>query len=275
MHGGDRFKSRLKETLRRAVESTPHARTPRSVILTYHSVGLRDHEMNVSPASFREQMRWLADHGETVSLERAANGDEGVAITFDDGYRDNLTEAAPILDAYKVPATLFFVSGRAGGTLDHDDPADDHTRILSWDELRELANGGWAIGGHTVTHPRLSQLDIETQREEVEGCKRDIERELGREVTTFAYPFGSALDFTATTTRIVQESGYTLAVSNRYGVNSTERDPFALRRIWIDRSDSLASFAAKVEGRLDRLAWLDSPVGIRARRWANRLLRSA
>jgi peptidoglycan/xylan/chitin deacetylase (PgdA/CDA1 family) len=231
--------------------------------------------MNVSPAAFREQMRWLADHCTPVSLDRAAAGGEGVAITFDDGYRDNLTEAAPVLDTFRIPATLFFVSGLAGATLDHDDPADESARILNWNELRELANGGWAIGGHTMTHARLSQLDHESQREEIAGCKREIEREIARSVFTFAYPFGSALDFTGDTTRIVRESGYALAVSNQYGVNSTERDPFALRRIWIDRSDSLASFAAKVEGRLDRLAWLDSPVGIRARRWANRLLRSA
>lgn len=275
MHGGEWFKGGLKRALRRLAETPGPASVGRSVILTYHSVGAREHAMNVTPFAFREQMRWLTDHYRVIPLAEAVDGAEGVAITFDDGYRDNLTEAAPVLESYAVPATVFFVSGRAGGYLDHDDPCDESARLMTWGELRDLSACGWEIGGHTVRHERLSEQTEARQRAEIEGCKRAIESEIGRAVTAFAYPFGSILDFTPLTVRIVREAGYEFAVSNRYGVNGTEPDRFALRRIWIDWSDTLESFAAKVEGRLDRLAWLDSRAGAHARRWTNRLLRSA
>ncbi len=68
-----------------------------SRILTYHSVGRRDHDMNVTPEAFREQMEWLAAHYEVIRLHEAAACKPGVAVTFDDGFRDNLLNAAPIL----------------------------------------------------------------------------------------------------------------------------------------------------------------------------------
>jgi len=256
------------------VVGPPRSRAGCSVILTYHSVGTRDHEMNVTPAAFREQMTWLADNARVVPLSEAVETAEGVAITFDDGYRDNLIEAAPVLDALRLPATVFAVPGRMGAWLDHDTHVPE-ARLMSWDELRKLAANGWTIGGHTVNHPRLSALDADEQRREIADCKRDLEQQLGARVDSFAYPFGSGLDYTATTRGIVRECGFAYAVSNRFGVNHMHADRWALRRIWVDRSDTLESFRAKVEGRLDRLAWLDSPVGIRARRLMNQLLRAS
>jgi peptidoglycan/xylan/chitin deacetylase (PgdA/CDA1 family) len=274
VHPGERLKGGLKRAVRRAAES----RTPagaRSVILTYHSVGRRNHEMNVCPPAFAQQMRWLADHCAVIAASRAAAGEPGVAITFDDGYRDNLIEAAPVLDGYRMPVTVFVVPARVGAFLDHDDPLDESARLMTWDQLREIQRRGWTIGGHTMTHCRLSRIDVDRQRSEIAGCRRAIATELGVDADGFAYPFGSALDYTDASVRMAREAGFTFAVSNRYGVNTPKSERFELRRIWIDRRDTLATFAAKVQGRLDRLAWFDSAAGIRARRLANRLLRSA
>lgn len=274
MHAGERFKSGLKRAVRRAVETAPGSER-RSVMLTYHSVGRRDHEMNVFPSVFAEQMRWLRDHRQLIPAVEAAKGEPGIAITFDDGYRDNLTHAAPVLDTLHIPATVFIVPGRMAGILDHDDPRDDDARLMTWDEVRQLARHGWTIGAHTMTHCRLAAHDTNRQYSEINDCKFIIEQTLGQTVEGFAYPFGSALDYNETSVRLVREAQYAFAVSNRYGVNTSSSDRFNLRRIWIDRSDTLASFCAKIEGRLDRLAWFDSLAGIRARRWANRLLQSA
>ena len=67
---------------------------------------------------------------------------------------------------------------------------------------------------------------------------------------------------------------YRIALSNQYGINRPNADPWSLRRIWMDRSDTFDSFRAKVAGRLDRLARFDSPFGIHARRFVNRFLRA-
>ena len=87
MIGGDQIKRRLKMVARGLsnVVKRDEARRPCSRILTYHSVGRRDHEMNVTPEDFRAQMRWLADHAEVPGLNEAVKGNGGIAITFDDG----------------------------------------------------------------------------------------------------------------------------------------------------------------------------------------------
>ena len=240
-------------------------------ILTYHSIGYRSHEMNVTPEDFAAQMAWLAQNRLVITLEEAALGVPGVAITFDDGYVDNLEHAAPILQENGMAATVFMVAGRAGATLD-DDPHPEDGPIMNWEQLRELDALGIRIGSHTMSHPHLSQLLQNQQRQEIEDSKRILEQELTHPITTFAYPYGSALDYSATTTQLVQDAGYLLAVSNRYGTVRQGDNPYTLRRIWIDRTDTLDTFIAKVDGRLDGLRIFDSRLGIALRRLGNALL---
>ncbi len=268
---GQRTKSTLKVSLKKTLMATGHA-SEGSRILTYHSVGTRGHEMNVRPDDFRAQMEWLATRGVAIPLAQAARCEPGVAVTFDDGYRDNLTHAAPVLHEFGIPATVFAVTGRMGGLLDHDhDP--ETCRLLSWEELEKLASAGIEIGAHTMTHRRLSDLSEAEQRDEIAESRRLIADRLSAEVTAFAYPFGTAADYTDTTVRLVREAGFSYAVSNRYGPNLLEASPWTLRRIWIDETDTLESFQAKVDGRLDRLSVLDSTWGVRGRRLVNRWLR--
>lgn len=243
-----------------------------SRILTYHSIGHRRHEMNVAPEAFGAQMRWLAEHTRVITLGEAAHGVPGVAITFDDGYQDNLLNAAPRLAELELPATVFLVAGRMGGLLDIEtDPTNG--RLLTWDEARELRSMGIELGAHTMNHVRLSEMSEDMQRAEIEGCQSLFREHLGAVAAAFAYPFGSELDYNATSVRLVREAGYLFAVSNRFGFNRAGDDPFALYRIWIDNTDSQASFRAKVEGRMDLLRRLDSESGIRLRRAMNRALR--
>lgn len=242
-------------------------------ILTYHSVGTRDHEMNVTTANFARQMHWLDHNAEVISLDEAADGMPGVAITFDDGYHDNLANAAPILRNHAFPATVFAVAGRLGEYLDHDD-RHESARLLSKRELIELRDAGVDIGGHSVTHRRLSALDSRSKYDEIVQCKQMLESILGESIRAFAYPYGTTRDFDPETVRIVRGTGYANAVSNQYGPNRPPADRFALRRINIDCTDTIASFAAKVEGRLDALSFLESDLGLYARSALNRLLQT-
>ncbi len=267
-------KHAVKHAVKRAAGAVgvfvPHSR-PCARILTYHSVGERDHEMNVTPRAFREQMAWLREHANVVSLADAARGTPGVALTFDDGYRDNLTQAAPVLREFGMPATVFIVAGRAGEFLDHDS-RHEPARLMSWDEIRVLESMGIAIGAHTLSHPRLSRLMESQQREEIAGCAAMLAEQLNHPIEAFAYPFGSALDYDERSVRIVRETGFSYACSNRYGVNVAERlAPWELRRIWIDRTDTLDTFCRKVRGQLDLLRHLESRPALVARRALNRI----
>ncbi len=247
----------------------PQPRPP-SRILTYHSVGRLDHAMNVTPENFAEQMSWLADHVPLNTLDDAAAARPGVAITLDDGYRDNLTNAAPILNRHRIPATVFIVADKLGDLL-VTDAEPWHGRLMTWDEARELNALGIEIGGHTLTHPRLSHLNAAEQWSEIVECCQRISEELGKPVRTFAYPYGTSADYDDTSVQLVQEAGCTIACSNRYGFNVGGCNRYTLRRIWIDATDTLETFAAKVQGRLDVLSLLDSEIGMMARRALNRV----
>jgi len=242
---------------------------PCARVLTYHSIGNRDHEMNVSPQDFHDQMTWLSDHCPIIAPRDAATGKSGVAVTFDDGYLDNLTNAAPILSQLAIPALVFLVTGRMGGMLDHDsDPAS--STLMTWEQARELQAVGVELGGHTMTHRRLSELTDSEQETEIGDCARALREHLNVEFPIFAYPFGSAFDYNRLSKDLAKRADYSLAYSNRYGVILPGDDPWELHRIWIDASDSLESFQAKVQGRLDLLACLDSRAGLHARRLLNR-----
>ncbi len=268
---------RLKNGLKRGIRSTMRlwgpclssARRPTSRILTYHSIGHRRYEMNVTPEDFARQMAWLADSHEVISLDAAAAGKPGVALTFDDGYADNLHHAAPVLAKHGFPATIFVVSGHLGGTLPFEQEPESG-RLMTPEELREAVAAGIQIGAHTVHHPRLATLPLEAQEREIVDSRQALETLLEAPITAFAYPYGAAPDFTAATEALVAAAGFHYACANQYGHNTPVRNRWALRRIWIDSSDNLASFADKVSGRLDGLSLQDSALGIRFRRLLNR-----
>ena len=264
-----------KQLLKKVASILNHfypGRKSKSRILTYHSVGNRDHEMNVTTEAFAEQMRWLSENDNVITVSEAAQGNPGIAITFDDGYLDNLQNAAPILSEFGFPATVYMVSGRAGETLEHDSDVAN-AQLMNWDELRELEALGISIGGHTLTHARLSTLSSKEQMYEIDECTKLLEKKLGHSIESFAYPYGSALDYSKESVLCVQRAGYSVGVSNRYGSVQPSSSVWELPRIWIDRTDTLGTFAQKASGKLDILALQDSYMGIRARRVINTILR--
>lgn len=85
--------------------------------------------------------------------------------------------------------------------------------ILSWDEVREMSRNGIDFGAHTVSHPILSKLPLETARKEILDSKRHIETEINREVTTFCYPNGEPGDFNTDIEEILKSNGFKCAVT--------------------------------------------------------------
>ncbi|MFF1836713.1 polysaccharide deacetylase family protein [Streptomyces sp. NPDC058231] len=109
-----------------------------------------------------------------------------VLITFDDGYRDNVTYAAPILDRLGVRAVFFVCTGLLGRRSEQ--PRQDR---LTYEECDRLAADGHVIGAHTRTHPHLDRVPADRAREETLGSIADIEARYGPgPARLFAYPYG-------------------------------------------------------------------------------------
>jgi glycosyltransferase involved in cell wall biosynthesis/peptidoglycan/xylan/chitin deacetylase (PgdA/CDA1 family)/SAM-dependent methyltransferase len=120
-------------------------------------------------------------------------------------------------------------------------------RQLSANEIRDLASRGLVnIGAHTVTHPVLSSLPIDAQRREIVQSKSDLEAILGRPVTSFSYPFGSAPDYTAETMAIVREAGFSSACSTRKSAMGDRPDLFQLPRLQVEDWDG-EEFARRLD----------------------------
>jgi peptidoglycan/xylan/chitin deacetylase (PgdA/CDA1 family) len=173
-------------------------------VLCYHALSSDwTADLSTTPERFDSQLSWLGRRGYrgvTFSEAVAHRGREKVvAVTFDDAYRSVLQLGKPILDRHAMPASVFAPSGwidrdepMAWAGVDHwvGGPHESELLPMAWDELAGLADAGWEIGSHTVTHPHLTEIGPDELERELRDSKRACEERLGRPVPTIAYPYG-------------------------------------------------------------------------------------
>lgn len=169
-------------------------------VLTYHSIDESGSPVSLEPAVFRRHVEWLASGRvrvvELATLLRLPPASDAVAVTFDDGFRNFVTRAWPLLRELELPVTLFVVTAHVGGFNDWGPPAErkriPRLPLLDWRRLGKLAEEGVELGSHTVSHPDLSKLSPrEVERELARSAER-IEAETGHRPRCFAYPYGRA-----------------------------------------------------------------------------------
>lgn len=118
--------------------------------------------------------------------------------------------------------------------------------MMNWDQVRQMHKGGIEFGAHTMHHPILTRISLAQVRAEVGGSKSRIEKELGEEVLSFAYPNGQSSDVNNPIKKIVADSGIRVAFTLLNGPSSqgeVKRDPYAIRRIFISYKHSLPEYA--------------------------------
>jgi peptidoglycan/xylan/chitin deacetylase (PgdA/CDA1 family) len=241
---------RLRRAAYRRIANAVRAR--HSAILCYHGVGpatMRTDPgfLRVHPAAFRAQVELLLDAGfRFVTVAEFAERADGhrpppglVALSFDDGMDDNHQIVLPILREHRIPASVFVTTGLIGEANPWMSP-DSGARMMTVEELRDLAAAGFEIGSHTVTHPDLSELDYETCLTEMLESSRTLERLLGSSVRTFAYPF---CHYGPAAVAAAKEAGFFAAVTCQ-GRGSW--NPYELQRAMISRKDGIAIFLLKL-----------------------------
>lgn len=237
-----------------------------AVILAYHSIGQSDSPWTVTPEEFARQMQWLADNKmnvvslDEVALYRKAGAipPHTVAITFDDGYRDNYTVALPILAQHNFPATLFLTTGTVGGTRIL--PSGESLEMLSQDEVRALVSSRlFIIGAHSVTHPKFTKIDAQALAREIRDSRAYIEHVFNLSCRHLAYPHGrhSMLAYEA-----ARRAGIEYAYTTEQGVVTPRNTDYTLPRSVIGRATTLREFKAITHSGAVSLGRLRRTLGI-------------
>lgn len=170
-------------------------------VIMYHSVGVEDGVANVSTEQFRKHVQWLDEQYELVDLPEifARSDHKRIVLTFDDGLQSFYTDVVPVLHRYKVPATVFLIGTIIDGTPEEKqrimrERLEADVEFMSRDQVDELIDDPYVtIGSHTMTHPRLSEVESTSEvRSEIHDGTDAVESKLGVSVDRFCYPYNDA-----------------------------------------------------------------------------------
>lgn len=229
---------------------------PSLPILMYHRIAadgparLRDYA--VPPAEFAAQMDWLRQNGyralhlaefEAALWDGAPLPDRAVLITFDDGYRDNMTAAVPVLERHRMPATIFLPTDFMGRGADWDAGYGAAAPIMTWDELRGLQARGIDFASHGCAHVPFSALTLGELAQEACKSRAEIAQALGISVRAMAYPYGAN---DQAVQRALYDFGYRLCFTTQHrGWHPGDR-VLALPRLMVRPGLTIAEFAALI-----------------------------
>jgi peptidoglycan/xylan/chitin deacetylase (PgdA/CDA1 family) len=238
----------------------------RVMFLCYHGVTKRPTRspadpkgLHVNHRRFEAQLDFLQSHYKIISLADYLSARSGrnqlpyysAVLTFDDGFRNFLTVAAPIMAAREIPATVFLITDKAGEAISSEPIrkewcSEDDESHLSWADARTLKDDfKFQMGSHTCSHSGLLTLSAKETERELLHSANDLATHLAVENPSLSYPKGQYSRLLADKAR---KLGYACAVTTDRGPNELDHDLFTLGRTMIGDDDDLASFAVRVSG---------------------------
>ena len=158
-------------------------------VLCYHLVGGGvGGPVDLDVGAFTRHLDHLVARGDVRALAEVAHDGRGVALTFDDAFANFADVVWPLLQARKLPVTLFVPTGFVDGT--HPSPLSTATslRPCSWSALRDMARDGLTLGSHTRTHRNLRRVADDDIDADVRAAKARIEDQVGVTARAFCYP---------------------------------------------------------------------------------------
>ncbi len=222
-------------------------------IVGYHSVfseknkdKLKVHEyskISISDNLFEQQIKFLVENGHNF-LHFSDLGEDKIKkikkptiIYFDDGFKDNILNALPILKKYNISATIFVAPKYVdSGSVEY----------MNWEDIRQLKKEGIEIGSHTYSHLVLTDVDMDVLEKELSSSKSKIEKEVEYAVEVFSYPKGRVNDIV---TKAVEKAGYKYAITTKYGVNSFQyiyKNPYLLKKVAPRVYESFSDFTVRL-----------------------------
>lgn len=204
---------------------------------------------------FKKHLQYLKDKNYTVITfkdldkigwrNRFEKDKKYIFITFDDGYKDNYELAFPILKEFGFKATIFLMGSLTYNEWDVKAGGERKFSLMSVEMIKEMQDYGIEFGAHTFNHPKINTLSNEEIEHQIVDVKKPLEKKIGKEIITFAYPYGILNDYAK---EMAKKAGYTFALATDSGSVCLSDDLYQIRRIAIFPNTNLFSFKRKVAG---------------------------
>lgn len=203
-------------------------------ILMYHSISDSDpnNRLLVPVGQFEEQIKWLNEAGFTpMLLDDVINAystgkvpEKPVAITFDDGYSDNYSDAYRILKKYNMKATFFIITNQT----------DVDSWYMNSNMLKEMKDNGMGIENHTSRHIEFTNIPREDKILIIEEGIKALKEKVGVDSKFICYPVGR---YDEETIEVEKELGIKAAVTTEGGISSLQDGLYSLKRVRISPMD--------------------------------------
>jgi peptidoglycan/xylan/chitin deacetylase (PgdA/CDA1 family) len=255
-------------------------------VLMYHKVNdIPDNPTTVPVGLFDDQLAQLSELGyEVVSPEAVLDHytlgaplpPKAVLITFDDGYRDIVENALPVLERHGCQGMIFVPVA----FMDDAMPLPHETHLvergmrnptLDWGLVRELDAAGVRVESHGIAHRPLAEIPLDEAVREIAVSKLRLEEELGRPVRAYAYVKGSEAHFHPVHESLLRQAGYDIAFTSISRANRAAENPFRLGRYNVEPY-AARTFELVLAGACDLIAIKDTVAGTHARRLFNQAL---
>ena len=239
-------RSRARRTARRAALTVlgqlPRRPTPGVRIVHYHYVFDDERE------SFARQLEYLASEFEPVSLSDAVErlrtglvGGRELVVTFDDGFLNQLRNAAPRLAEHGITACFFLITELvSAGPERVAQICRERLHLLrpveplGWEDAAQLSALGHEIGSHTRSHPNLVDLEQAALEEELCSSRKELQQRLGHPIAHLSAAYGDRARFSPRVSEAARAAGYSSCSTAIRGRNLSEDDVFSLRRHHLD-----------------------------------------
>jgi peptidoglycan/xylan/chitin deacetylase (PgdA/CDA1 family) len=230
-------------------------------VLMYHKIPDRElktrHRIFVTKDRFERHLQYFQKKGFTTlhfaDLEAYRSGERDFAtfprkplvLTFDDGYLDNLKNAAPLLQKYRTKAVIYLLADHSlqenEWDLGHDDGEPSH-QMMSLSEKQQLPKYGFEIGSHGFRHQKITEMNEGQARQELELSKKQLEADFKAPIYSYAFTYGITSPHAA---ELAEEAGYSFALNTDTGGLHIEENPYAIFRSNIFPEDGPAQLRKK------------------------------
>jgi peptidoglycan/xylan/chitin deacetylase (PgdA/CDA1 family) len=238
-------------------------------VLMYHHINPHKGDMvTIRPEVFEGQMEYLHRAGyKTLKMDELLsyiNGElklqqKAAVVTFDDGWLDNYIYAFPVLEKYKINATIFVITDRTerasknktvipASVANHNESKllieknEDYRVVLNWELIKEMTDSGLVeFYSHTRSHAKCNGLSENELLEELGGSKKIIEERLNKPCPYLCWPYGK---YNKTAVQIAKDIGYKAIFTTNHGIVKKDSDPFAIKRVVV--KDSVAWFRKRM-----------------------------